>query len=56
MCIRDRVPVSNDELKSYLKEGKMTIRIETEGDGGIAIYGKSFGRYPINPSLVIKRR
>ena len=50
-----KVPISNDELKSYLKEGNMTIRIETEGDGGIAIYGKSFGRYPINPSLVIKK-
>ena len=50
-----KVPITNDELISYIKKGNLTIRIETEGDGGIAIYGKSFGRYPINPSLVIKK-
>jgi hypothetical protein len=33
----------------------LTVRIQTEGEGGIAVYGKSFGRYPINPSLVIKK-
>jgi len=27
---------------------------KTLGDGGIAVYGKSFGRYPIDPSLVMK--
>ena len=50
-----KVPISNDELISSIKEGYLTIRIQTEGEGGIAIYGKSFGRYPINPSLIIKK-
>jgi predicted transcriptional regulator len=27
--------------------------MKTKGDGGIAIYGKSFGRYPLDPSLVL---
>ena len=50
-----KVPISNDELANSIKEGNLTIRIQTEGEGGIAVYGKSFGRYPINPSLVIKK-
>ena len=50
-----KVPVSNDELINSIKEGNLTIRIQTEGEGGIAVYGKSFGRYPIDPSLVIKK-
>ena len=50
-----KVPVSNEELISSINQGNLTVRIQTEGEGGIAIYGKSFGRYPINPSLVIKK-
>ena len=50
-----KVPISNDELINSIKEGNLTIRIQTEGEGGIAVYGKSFGRYPIDPSLVIKK-
>ncbi|MEZ4826588.1 MAG: glycoside hydrolase family 2 TIM barrel-domain containing protein [Bacteroidia bacterium] len=36
------------------KEKSIRIRIETTGEGGIAVYGKEFGRYPLNPSLVVK--
>ena len=50
-----KVPVSNEELISSINKGNLTVRIQTEGEGGIAVYGKSFGRYPINPSLVIKK-
>ena len=25
-------------------------------EGGMAIYGKDFGRYPFDPSLVIKKK
>jgi hypothetical protein len=50
-----KIPISNNELISSLKKGDLNIRIQTEGEGGIAIYGKSFGRYPINPSLIIKK-
>ena len=38
---------------SALTEGKdIRIRIETPTDGGLAVYGKNFGRYPLDPTLV----
>ncbi|MEM6765623.1 MAG: sugar-binding domain-containing protein [Bacteroidota bacterium] len=49
-----KVPVPEAQLEASLREGSLTLRIETVGEGGIAIYGKSFGRYPIDPSLVCK--
>ncbi|MDR2475215.1 MAG: hypothetical protein LBD45_05090, partial [Bacteroidales bacterium] len=45
--VRIPVPVS------ALTEGKdIRIRIETPTDGGLAVYGKDFGRYPLDPTLV----
>ena len=40
------------DLKNF-KDGPLKIRLETKNDGGLAIYGKSFGRYPLNPSIVL---
>jgi len=48
-----KVPVSKNQLKSAIAKGELVIRLQTVGDGGIAVYGKSFGRYPVDPSLVI---
>jgi hypothetical protein len=31
------------------------IRLQTEEKGGIAVYGKEFGRYALDPSLVLKK-
>jgi hypothetical protein len=49
-----KVPISNRMLKNAIKEGKMTVEIIAEDEGGIAVYGKDFGRYPLDPSLVLK--
>ena len=49
-----KVPVSKKLLKSALAKGELVIQLKTVGEGGIAVYGKSFGRYPLDPSLVIK--
>jgi len=49
-----KVPVSKNQLKSAITKGELVIRLQTVGDGGIAVYGKSFGRYPVDPSLVMK--
>jgi predicted transcriptional regulator len=49
-----KVPISKKQLQSALAKGELIIRIQTEGAGGIAVYGKSFGRYPIDPSVVMK--
>ena len=35
------------------KDGSLKIRLETKNDGGLAIYGESFGRYPLDPSIVL---
>ncbi len=48
-----RVPVSKKILKSALEEGRLEVELKTKGEGGIAVYGKEFGRYPFNPSLVL---
>jgi len=49
-----KVPISKKQIQGALAKGELTIRIQTEGVGGIAVYGKSFGRYPLDPSVVMK--
>jgi hypothetical protein len=51
-----KVPVSKQQLKAAIEKGEMKIQLKTIGEGGIAVYGKSFGRYPIDPSLVIRMK
>jgi len=50
-----KIPISENDLIISTKKGSLNIRLQTEGEGGIALYGKSFGRYPINPSLILKK-
>ena len=50
-----KVPIGTDILQRAIQEGELQIRIQTEGEGGIAVYGKEFGRYPLDPSLVLKK-
>lgn len=49
-----RVPLSKNLLRAAAKEGKLIVRISSEGEGGVAVYGSSFGQYPFDPSLVLK--
>jgi predicted transcriptional regulator len=49
-----KVPVTKKLLSAAVKKGELKVRISTLGEGGIAVYGKSFGRYPLDPSLVLK--
>ncbi len=50
-----KIKLSDKLLRTAInnKEGLVFVRLETTGEGGIAVYGKSFGRYPFDPSLVI---
>ncbi|HQS54366.1 MAG: glycoside hydrolase family 2 [Bacteroidetes bacterium 24-39-8] len=50
-----KVPISNAVLKQAAAQGFLSLKLSTEAEGGIAVYGSDFGRYPINPSIVIKR-
>lgn len=50
-----KVPIKPGVLRKAARDGKLTIRLETGGEGGLAIYGKTFGKYPVNPCIVLKR-
>ena len=49
-----KVPISSSAIEESTS-GRITIRMETVGEGGLAIYGKEFGRYALNPSLVVNK-
>jgi predicted transcriptional regulator len=46
------VPLNKKLLRAAQKKGVLEVKIMTAGEGGIAVYGKDFGRYPVDPSLV----
>lgn len=48
-----KVPLRKGMIKAATKSGKMSIRIQTKGEGGIAVYGKEFGRYAFDPGVVL---
>ncbi|GJM29837.1 MAG: hypothetical protein DHS20C17_24720 [Cyclobacteriaceae bacterium] len=49
-----KVPLDTATRQRVAQDGTLKVRLETTGDGGLAIYGKNFGRYPLDPSLVVK--
>lgn len=52
-----RVPIPRT-LFDRKAEGSKTlvVRLQTSGEGGLAVYGRHFGRYPLDPSLVITKK
>jgi hypothetical protein len=51
-----KVTISKQQLKAAVDKGEIKIQIKTLGEGGVAVYGKSFGRYPLDPSLVLIKK
>ena len=50
-----KIPIKLTDLKKAMSSGEpVTIRLATEEEGGIAVYGKEFGRYMLDPSIVIR--
>jgi len=49
-----RVNITKKQLRNGMGRNGLVIRMKTEGNGGLAVYGKSFGRYPVDPSIVMK--
>jgi predicted transcriptional regulator len=49
-----KVPIKKNTLKKAFEAGTLEVTIQTEGEGGMAVYGKEFGRYAVDPSLVLK--
>lgn len=50
-----QVPIKKKLLKELAAKGEMVVRIQAEGEGGVAVYGKEFGRYALDPGLVLKK-
>ncbi|MBC2839539.1 glycoside hydrolase family 2 protein [Robiginitalea sp. SC105] len=49
-----QVPIPAEALRrARATDRKVRITLQTEGEGGIAVYGAGFGRYPLDPTLVI---
>lgn len=49
-----KIPLKRSILRKAAREGKIQFRLQAQGEGGLAIYGKDFGRYPFDPSLIIR--
>ena len=48
-----KAPISKEVLKSIQNAGKATIRVRSDSGNGLAIYGRNFGRYPVDVSIVL---
>jgi hypothetical protein len=53
-----RVPISNASLAQAAAAGEVIVRLEVSDafPGGLAIYGRKFGRYPVDPSVLFLLR
>jgi hypothetical protein len=53
-----RVTVPREALERAAASGEIVIRLEVDPSlpGGLAIYGRHFGRYPLDPTLVFVRK
>jgi len=49
-----RVTVPREALDRAASGGELVIRLEVDPSlpGGLAIYGRYFGRYPLDPTIV----
>jgi predicted transcriptional regulator len=50
-----RASIPGEALETAQAAGQIAIRLEVDGalPGGLAIYGERFGRYPIDPSIIL---
>lgn len=49
-----KIELSDAEIKQLNRDGSIKVKMETQGEGGIAVYGKEFGRYGFGPGLVVE--
>lgn len=51
-----KVPVPEQAVRAALQGDRgITVRLEARGGGGVAVYGRQFGRYAIDPGLVYEK-
>lgn len=53
-----QVTLPADALADAARTGQLVIRFEVDAalPGGLALYGERFGRYPVDPTVVLHRR
>lgn len=53
-----QVPLPRAALEEAAASGELVLRLEVDEalPGGLAIYGHAFGRYPLEPTLVLTRK
>ncbi|WP_341227997.1 sugar-binding domain-containing protein [uncultured Arcticibacterium sp.] len=51
-----KIPLTKSQLKSLKKDGELKVKLSVKNGGGLAVYGKDFGRYPFNPSIVLSEK
>ena len=51
-----KVPLDEAMIGEAISSGKLMIRfqVDEESSGGLAIYGKDFGRYPLDPTIIFE--
>lgn len=54
------VELDKGQIRKHAEAGKVVIRLEVDkygsNNGGLSVYGKDSGRYPLDPSLVIRKK
>ena len=51
------IPFDQIPAEDILRNRKVTLRFTVPADdldGGLAIYGKDFGRYPLDPTIILR--
>jgi hypothetical protein len=50
------LPIEKATIQQAAANGKLVIRLDVKESlpGGLAIYGKDFGRYPLDPTIVLE--
>jgi hypothetical protein len=53
-----RAPLHKADIRKAIESGKVVIRLQVDESsstrGGLSIYGKESGRFPLDPSIIIK--
>ncbi|MFN8344447.1 MAG: glycoside hydrolase family 2 TIM barrel-domain containing protein [Spirosomataceae bacterium] len=53
---RVEVNVPAEAIQKAAQTGELVLRLAVEGNGGLAIYGEKFGRYPFDPTVIVKMK
>jgi predicted transcriptional regulator len=53
-----KAQLHKSDIRKALETGKVVIRLQVDESGptkgGLSVYGKESGRYPLDPSIIIK--